>query len=80
MPNKCKQKYEYIENTHRPLMHKMCNFCLTNEAIDNEPGTPMVDRHGGSWIRMVDDIDMHLEGYYCNIFTGEYLHASKLIY
>ena len=58
----------------------LCDYCKTNEAVEAKAGWKIVDKKGVEWIRMEDCIDKHLEGYYFNPKTGEYYHASRIIY
>lgn len=59
---------------------RLCNYCLTNLLCSYRPGELYVDIIGTTWIRMEDNIDKHLEDFFFNPRTGEYKHASRIVY
>lgn len=74
--HKCEKAYDCELNKEQGL----CNYCKTKLIISMLPGTQIQDESNNTWIRMKDSIDKHLEGYYFNPGTGEYKHASRIVY
>ncbi len=50
----------------------------TKLMISMPAGMRYKTNNGHEWVRMIDSIDYHIEGSYCNIETGEWKHASKI--
>jgi len=58
----------------------LCHYCKTKLADSLPPGSQIKDCNDIVWIRMVDSSSHHLEGFYFNPVTGNWKHASSIVY
>ena len=67
---KCQNKYKTNQ----------CSYCKTLQIMALPPGAKVYDSSGKEYIRMLDNIDCHIEGGLFDPETGSWIHASRICY